>query len=138
MLTVRLLDDYVGSERRIGPLSQVTVAGAELKLPGHPTATYRQGRWSWDAGSFLSLETDAPSRIELRSETRGPMLRGPFDSVRIIGGLIHVSQPDRRPFARLDNKSGLWHIYSDWSIWPELVIRAADENPAAAETPADE
>jgi hypothetical protein len=137
MLMVRLLDDYAGRERRFGPIDRVTVLGPELTLPGHPTATFRGGRWSWGAGSFLSLETEVPSRIELKSESRGPLLRGPFESVRIIGGLIHVCQPDRQPFARLDNKSGLWHIYSDWSIWPELAILAAETQIAAGQKPAD-
>ena len=138
MLTVRLRDDYVGSEQRIGPIEHVTITGAELTLPGHGAAIYRDGRWVWNAASFLSLETDAPSCIQLKSELHRPMLHGPFDSVRIIGSLIHVCRPERQPFARLNTKSGLWHIYSDWSTWPEIVIFAAGANSAVGGKPSDD
>lgn len=123
-LTVRLLEDYASSGRTIAQIREITITGAEMELPGYPIAAYRDGRWRLPDEQFLSLETDVPASIEFKSESSS-VVCGPFDSVRIIGGLIHVSQPDWQPFARLEFRSGLWHTYADRTAWPQIVITAA-------------
>ena len=132
-LTVRLLDDHAGGEQRIGPIEHVNIEGAVLKLPGYQPATYCEGRWVWDDLSFLWLEIDVPTRIQLNTDIEHRVLPGPFEALRIIGGAIHAWDPHRRPFARFNAKSGLWHIYSDGSTWPQIVILAAATEPLAGE-----
>ena len=127
MLKVRLISDYSSEQNGAIPVEYVRIDRLVLEIPHAPVATYCEGLWFQGDRGIRTILIDMPARVHVLDDFGKSISHGPFESARIVDGLVHISRADWRPFARLDARSGLWHIGTDATAWPRLVSTAAED-----------
>jgi len=127
MLPVRLIADDAVSQDDAKPVAYLRIEGLLLEMPSEAVATYCEGLWFRGDHGIRTVLIDGPAHIRAIDEFGHGVLHGPFRSIRIVDGLIHISRSKWKPFARLDSRNALWHIGSDATAWPTLEFTAAGQ-----------
>lgn len=99
----------------VGPAPYFRLAGDRLQVgPGDTDiASYRQGKWHYPTGSFVSVTAPSPTQISFTGGSTSPMISGPFAQVRFAEGAIWHGDGFSELVAQFDERSQSWRVYPD-------------------------
>lgn len=127
MLTLHFEHPVNRQVRRVGPAPyfRITVdtlhAGPDEAVVG----TYRDGLWTVDGESFLTIRLEEPARIRFEDDG-APCAAGygPLADVRLVDGAIRHGPNARELLAKLDEDARAWYVYAEQKSCPAVVLSA--------------
>jgi hypothetical protein len=111
----------------VGPAPYFRLTGDDLRAGPNDTviATYRNGIWTLDGDSFLTIAADEPTAIHF--EDKGPdnpvaARYGPYELLRVVDGAIRHGPNAIELLARLDERTQAWYVYAEQKNYPFVVL----------------
>ena len=116
MLTLHFEHPISNQIHMVGPAPYFRISGDDVRVGPNDAvvATYRNGIWTLDGTSFLTItvEVTAAIRFEGNGDPDG-MSYGPFECLRVVDGAIRHGPNAIELLARLDEGTQAWYVYAE-------------------------
>ena len=125
MITLQFEHPVSRQIQTVGPAPYFRITGDDLRAGPNDAvvATYRNGVWTLDGDSFLTIASEAPAAI--RFEGTGPpqgSTYGPYERLRVVDGAIRHGPNAIELLARLDEQTQAWYVYAEQKNYPFVVL----------------
>jgi hypothetical protein len=108
----------------VGPAPYFRLSGDDLRAG--PTdavvATYRNGVWTLDGDSFLTIAAEEPTALRFEEEGDGATLYGPYERLRVVDGAIRHGPNAVELLARLDESTQAWYVYAEQKNYRIVIL----------------
>src|SRR6516225_8949317 len=125
MLTLQFEHPVSRQVQLVGPAPYFRISGDDLRAGPNDAvvATYRNGVWTLDGDSFLTIAAEAPAALRFEgSGTDGATTYGPFERLRVVDGSIRHGPNAIELLARLDEGTQAWYVYAEQKNYPVVIL----------------
>ncbi len=108
----------------VGPAPYFRLTGDDLRAgPSDAVvATYRNGIWTLDGDSYLTIAAEDATAIRFEGNGNGGSLYGPYDRLRVVDGAIRHGPNAIELLARLDEGTQAWYVYAEQKNYPVVIL----------------
>ena len=111
----------------VGPAPYFRLSGDDLRAgPSDAVvATYRNGVWTLDGESYLTIAAEAPAAIRFEGNGNsgsGGTTYGPFERLRVVDGAIRHGPNAVELLARLDEETQAWYVYAEQKNYSVVIL----------------
>jgi hypothetical protein len=119
MLNIYVEDD---AAVKVGPVSELRLAGQSLRTLGEVAAVYRCGYWlvAGHCGSSLIVAGPVCLRGEHGKDASPPSAS--YQQLFLLHGEIRAGQRREQLLGRYDERAKLWCLMDDGSTWKDFVF----------------
>jgi hypothetical protein len=125
MLTLQFEHPVSRQVQVVGPAPYFRISGDDLRAGPSDAivATYRNGVWTLEGDSFLTIAAEVPAAIRFEDNGNpGGSSYGPYERLRVVDGAIRHGPNAIELLARLDERTQAWYVYAEQKNYPFVVL----------------
>jgi hypothetical protein len=125
MITLQFEHPVSHQVQTVGPAPYFRITGDDLRAGPNDAvvATYRNGVWTVNGDSYLTIATESPTAIRFEGNgTPSPSQYGPFERLRVVDGAIRHGPNAIELLARLDEAKQAWYVYAEQKNYSIAVL----------------